>query len=462
MRLEHALTIALISTLGLVGCGPGEVYRPWPTARPLGGDIQAYRPARDPSLAEAVVVTEPTGALTLGQALALALASNAELAATSWEVRAAEARTLQAGLGPNPEIRVRMDDFGGSGQFEGTKNSDQTIRLTQDLELGRKASKRRSVARLAATMSGWDYEANRLDVFAETARDFVAALAAQERFIVAQKSHWLAKGVLSAVAGAAKGSGLAPHEQMAARARLARSRLDMERARRGMLTRRRALAANWGAEAPKFTQVVGDFEVVADVPALDKLLARVGQSPEVARWSDQGRMRRAAVELEKANRIPDLRVLGGMRRVEDTRDYGYFLALEIDVPLFDRNQGNLREARFNCLTAAWRHRAAIAAASSDLRRAHESLSGSHAEIVTLRTDVLPAAQEAFDIVSRTYAKRFLVYRDFLDAHRTLFRAKLQQIDALEAYHTAVIEAERLIGQSLKAPDAAKAGQHAAP
>ncbi|KKN02009.1 hypothetical protein LCGC14_1122140, partial [marine sediment metagenome] len=181
---------------------------------------------------------------------------------------------------------------------------------------------------MAATMSGWDYEANRLDVFAETARDFVAALAAQERFIVAQKSHWLAKGVLSAVAGAAKGSGLAPHEQMAARARLARSRLDMERARRGMLTRRRALAANWGAEAPKFTQVVGDFEVVADVPALDKLLARVGQSPEVARWSDQGRMRRAAVELEKANRIPDLRVLGGMRRVEDTRDYGYFLALE--------------------------------------------------------------------------------------------------------------------------------------
>src|SRR6266849_3271820 len=41
---------------------------------------------------------EPTGWLTLGQALALTLQQNPELAAFSWDVRSAEARILQARL----------------------------------------------------------------------------------------------------------------------------------------------------------------------------------------------------------------------------------------------------------------------------------------------------------------------------------------------------------------------------
>src|SRR5262245_55870264 len=58
---------------------------------------------------------EPTGTISLRDALAAALLHNPELAAFSSEVRAREARALQAGLLPNPELDTEFEDFAGSG-----------------------------------------------------------------------------------------------------------------------------------------------------------------------------------------------------------------------------------------------------------------------------------------------------------------------------------------------------------
>ena len=165
------------------GCGTGEMEQPWPQPRALGNDIPSYRAGPEPAEkpARLPALKEPTGTLTMRQALALALARSPALAASSWEVRAAEARALQAALPPNPELRVRMDDFGGSGQFEGTRNSDQSIRLSQVLEPIWKISRRRQLAHLEARLAGWDYETVRLEVYALTGELLDEAVLAGER-----------------------------------------------------------------------------------------------------------------------------------------------------------------------------------------------------------------------------------------------------------------------------------------
>ena len=53
-------------------------------------------------------IPQPTGDLYFETALALAFASNPELASRAWELRAAKARTLQAGLRANPELEVEV------------------------------------------------------------------------------------------------------------------------------------------------------------------------------------------------------------------------------------------------------------------------------------------------------------------------------------------------------------------
>ncbi len=84
--------------------------------------------------------------VTLADALALALERSPKLASFSAEVRAREARTLQAGLLPNPEIEGSFEDFGGSGERRGAGSAESTLRLSQPIELGGKRGLRSAVA----------------------------------------------------------------------------------------------------------------------------------------------------------------------------------------------------------------------------------------------------------------------------------------------------------------------------
>jgi len=91
---------------------------------------------------------EPTGVLTLPQAQALALLQNPKLAAFGWEVRAREAQILQAGLRPNPEVEVEVENFAGSGALQAFRGTEITILLSQLIELAGKRHKRARVAAL--------------------------------------------------------------------------------------------------------------------------------------------------------------------------------------------------------------------------------------------------------------------------------------------------------------------------
>ncbi len=83
------------------------------------------------SVQESPLVKEPTGALGLGRALALALLKNHELASFSWEQRAREAEVLQAGLLPNPEAEIEADECGGSEERRGCESATTTPAVGQ-------------------------------------------------------------------------------------------------------------------------------------------------------------------------------------------------------------------------------------------------------------------------------------------------------------------------------------------
>ena len=58
---------------------------------------------------------EPAGALTLANAVFATLGRNPDLALGAFELEAADARKLQAGLRPNPEASLDIGGFLGSG-----------------------------------------------------------------------------------------------------------------------------------------------------------------------------------------------------------------------------------------------------------------------------------------------------------------------------------------------------------
>ena len=84
--------------------------------------------------------------LTLGDALNKALQQNPTLQAAGQQTEAARGRQQQAGVLPNPEVGVLLEDFSGdTGVSAGEATT--TMELSQRLELGGKRSSRVAIAR---------------------------------------------------------------------------------------------------------------------------------------------------------------------------------------------------------------------------------------------------------------------------------------------------------------------------
>jgi len=130
--------------------------------------LPVFRPGGDSPEASAPTRENPSGQVTLRDSLALALLQSPELAAFAWELRAREARILQAARPPNPVISALVEDLGGSTRFRGAQGVIQpqtTIQLGQLIELGGKRAARQRLAERSRDLATWDYEMARIDVF---------------------------------------------------------------------------------------------------------------------------------------------------------------------------------------------------------------------------------------------------------------------------------------------------------
>lgn len=448
------LSFAAIASLllALTGCAtrPEPAHESWIPPRPLGKELERYHPPQEPTHAPAapVKLKEPTGALTLRQVLALALMHNPELAAFSWEVRAGEARALQASLRPNPEVSVGSEHFGGTGAYRGAGGAESTVQLSQLIELGGKRAKRTRVASLERDLAGWDYESKRLDVLTEATASFVDVLTVQQRLALLEELAGLAQKVRDSIAERVTAGKSSPAEEMRAGVALANTRVEVQHAQRELELRRKRLAAAWGSTNVTFERTAGELTTVKPIPTDEQLATLVSENPDVARWVTEMEQRRATLELEKAKRIPDVTPWVGPRYYSSGSDVAFLAGISVPLPFFNRNQGAIREAQYRVAQAEDERKAAALQAHKALLTAYQSLSVAYIEASSLQKDVLPLAQQAYEATNERYLQGKFGFVDVLDAQRALFEARTHYIQAVGDYHKAVAEVERLIGQGL--------------
>ena len=456
MHRLSQLVVSLAIATTVAGCAVPEWGGSLPEARPLGAQHPTYRPrASEPSMSTTapadVAATEPTGDLSLRDALRLALLRSPELASFAWSVREAEAEQLQASLLPNPELEGEVENFGGTGEFRGTDAIETTVVLSHLVELGGKRAKRMRLAELDSRLAGWDYEAKRLAVLTDATRKFVSLAAAQEQVKLATENARLATEAAQAVANMASAGKIAPTEKLKADVEVATSEMARRNAVRALATARLRMASVWGGRQAKFTQAIGVLASLDELPPLESLAALLGQNPDLARWQTEIAQRKTALAAAKSQAIPDVTVGVGFRKAYETEgdDHAFLVTASIPLPIFDRNQGGIAKARFAVMKAHMDRNAAKVALHAELAEAYAELVTAHDEMETLREKILPMATKAYQAVQKSFREGRSGYLDMLDAQRTLVEARGQQVGSLAAYHNARATVEALIGQSIE-------------
>jgi cobalt-zinc-cadmium efflux system outer membrane protein len=432
----------------ITGCAATGKQVALPEMRPLGAQ---FLPAGR-QVPRGEVTTRPSplpeGNLKIEQALATALLLNPELTAFSHEVRAAEARVLQAGVLPNPELEVELEEYDRGGG--GLNSAEIAVGLGQLFELGGKRRWRIRMAEARGELAGWDYESKRLDVFAETAQRFTAVLAAQRRVELVASAEELAEKTSRAVAERVKAGKEPPLQASKSEAELEMARMEAQEASNSLQVARRSLAAMWGAEQAGFTHVEGDLNAVPEMlPSLESLRPYLARSPDLARWGTEMRLREAALASEKAARIPDLESSVGYLQFEEDGTDAFAFGVGVPLPIFDRNRGNITAAGHELVKVDAERTAMEVALATELAETHAALLSAQQRVETLRQKVVPAMEEAYAAAHEGYRQGKFGFLDMLDAQRGLVDAKGALVDALSDYHIALIETQRLTGTDVQ-------------
>lgn len=376
-------------------------------------------------MAAALVTAFPALAepITLEAAIERAIASQPRLAAAAARVDAAEARTRQANVGPNPQVSLEVEDFAGSGPFRGLDSTQTTLALSQQLEIGGQRGARRAVAASERDVAALALLRERIDLIRDVELAFAELGAATDHAVLARDNAEQAASLANTARILVAEGRDPPLRQLRAEAALAEASAAEAETFSLMLAARRNLAVLIGSDDPELTAVTGapqPRERTND-PAfigIDERLAEAERQVAAAR-----------VTLARTAATPDVTVSGGLRRFNDGRDTALVAGVSLPIPIRDRNRGGIEAARADETAAEYQAERVRAEARRDRAQALMLVDAAETRLAALEGPGLAQAEEAVRLAQVGYnAGRFSLL-ELLDARGALTTARRSIIEA---------------------------------
>ena len=393
--------------------------------------------------------SDPNVALTLRDAVRLTLLHNSELEATSYDIKIAEARHLQAGLWRNPMLELETENIGGSGSFSGFDSAETTIQFSQIIELGDKIEKRQRAVAYNSRLAEIEYNAKLLDVTSELTKAFVTLLFIQEKQALSEELVCISNEVVSSVEKLVQGGKADSIDLSRARIGLAKAKIQKLDITKAYDLTRVQLASYWNSYNPSFSTAAGRLDELSDLPDFENLRIQIKNNPDIIQSAITVQKRKAEMILADSERIGDLKIAGGVKHFNDNDDTAFVFGVSIPLTISDRNQGQRQAAAHQYQKAQKMQMVSELSVWNELNRLYAELHTAYMTAIMLRDEVMPAAEQMFNAAQVSYQQGKLNYLELLDSQRTYFASKNEYIDALATYHIAKTELERLIGQSMR-------------
>lgn len=394
--------------------------------------------------------TTPAAPLTLDDAIARVAQYHPDLRLAQAQRPVWEARRDAAGLSPPLTVGVELENALGSGDARGFDAAEVTVTLAGVLERGGKLDARRAVAQANLDSLAPQRETARLDLMAEVARRYLAVTDARQQLRIAetdieQRRRAVAAARLRLQAGASPESVL-----LTAQAMLAQAELDRDRARQMDQSARAALSALWRQREPGFDVVTGDPMQLPALQDFAVLAEELQRTPELAVLAGERRIREAQVQLARTEARPDVSWQVGVRNARDTRDTSLVAGFSLPLGSVRRADPEIRAAEAELALNSVERDARALQLYATLAEAHGRYLTSRLEVTRMARDVLPQLQRAENAAEKAWRAGAISYMEWAQLQAMRIDARQRQLEAAIAAQTALIEIQRLTGQSMVA------------
>lgn len=353
----------------------------------------------------------------------------------------ADAGRAVAGLRPNPSASIDTENALGTGPYRGFDESDTTLAFALPVELGGKRSARIAVADARLRRADVEVASAAADLRLAVTEAYIASIAADRRAQVAENRLAVATENLRVANDRVLVGANSPIDAQRALLEEVKARTEADTARRAASAARAMLRRYAG------DRVLGTL----DTTWFDR--AATGAYGPAAPAGAEGTLTHTAaatdtaaaeagLRLARSQRVPDLTLTAGTRRLEASNDQAMVFGISIPLPIFNDGRAAVTQAARERDHAEARQRVALFEADRTIAAA-EAERDRAATLVWGSNPALAAAGEAARIARIGYAEGKFDQIILLDAERTLLDTQRATIDARADYHNAVARLARL-------------------
>lgn len=390
--------------------------------------------------------------MTLAELEETALRCNPTVAQAARRAQAARGRWVQAGLYPNPVAGYVGAEIGNEGQ-----GGQQGGFVGQEIVTAGKLRHQQNVAEQEIRQAEWDFQSQRQRVLTDVRSGFYEVLIAQRSMELAEQLLRIGEEGVRATKSLLEAGEVARVDVLQARIEAETARVLLQRARNRHAAAWRVLAAVVGvADMPPQPLEGEAWDNLRELSWEDSYNRLLTDSPRLAAARAGVARAQAAVALEYARRVPNLELEAAVQYDNATQYTWATVQAGVPLPVFNRNQGNIRRAEAELTAAQHEVQRVRLELQQRLAAVFEQYATARYQAEKYNRDILPDAQASLDLADKGYRHGEHNYLFLLTAQRTFFQTNMIYLEALRELRTAAAAIEgNLLGDSLQAGETAR-------
>jgi cobalt-zinc-cadmium efflux system outer membrane protein len=362
------------------------------------------------------------------------------------QVDASQGQLKQAGLRPNPRLYLQSEDLRPwANDFDFPNNTEDYAYLGQTIEMDGKRSKRLQVANANLRRTDAQRALQMQQLAGRVAASYWYAVSAARISELLQRDLAAMDAMVQyhkerVDAGAMRGVDLL-------RMQIERDRLliTLEAAQREVALARVDLARQIGQPLSSDVELTDSIDSMETIPQRE-LSAVLAQRPDMAAAQDAVAAAEADLKLQKSLGVPDLDLLGGYKR--NTVSNTLYTALQIPLPVRNRNQGEVQRAQANIQIAQAQLEQVKLTIHADVSAATEAYTREQDIVQKTLPDMQNHAKENLAIMSDAYKTGGVDLLRYIDAERTEIDVEVNALRMLSEFHQTAVRLQLAYGEQL--------------
>jgi len=385
--------------------------------------------------------------LTLDEAIQLALQHNHNILAARTTIQQSKAEEITANLRPDPTLLGDAEYLSPSQPNANYLNNSAEfdIGVSYLFERGKKRPRRLQAAK--------DITAQTISQVADTERNltfnvaqlFVNAQLAESTLELAEQDLTSFQNTVDISLESYHVGASSEDDYLKIKLQLLQFETDLQQAQLAKVQALSDLRQLLGYESvPADYDIAGPFDYQPLKGNLEDMQAKALQNRPDLRAAQQGvTAARSQYELQKSIGKRDVTGQVNYTHVSGINTASFFGSIQL--PIFDRNQGEILRATYAITQAQEQEKATTGQALTDVRDAYEGLRTNDKVVVLYRSGYLDVAQKDRDISEYAYKRGATSLLNFLDAERSYRATQLAYRQALASYLLALEQLREAVG-----------------